>query len=86
TANVGDIASKLVGVVSAHLVPPTMRVDFQVRADPGVEVHSKKALVLALVLNELLANAIEHGIADREHGRVRIGTWEEDGSIHLDIA
>jgi two-component system, sensor histidine kinase PdtaS len=85
-ASVGDIIAKLIGIVSAHLVPPTLKVDFQIRAEGNVEVHSKKALVLALVLNELLANAIEHGMEHREEGRVRVGTWEEEGQVHLVVA
>lgn len=85
TAAIGDIATKLIGVVSAHLVPPTLRVQFDQRAR-NVEVHSKKALILALVLNELLANAIEHGLADREFGCIRIGAWEEDEQVHIVIA
>ena len=86
TADVGDIAAKLIGVVSAHLVPPTLKVEFQIRGSSGVEVHSKKALILALVLNELLANAIEHGLEHHEVGRVRIGSWEEPEEIVLVIA
>lgn len=85
TAAIGDIAKKLIGVVSAHLVPPTLRVQFDERAR-NVEVHSKKALILALVLNELLANAIEHGLADREFGCIRIGAWEEAEQVHVVIA
>lgn len=85
TANIGDIAKKLIGVVNAYLVPPELRVDFDVAAC-DVEVHSKKALALALVLNELLANAIEHGIANRASGRIRIGAWEEDERVHCIIA
>ncbi|MBA3825438.1 MAG: GAF domain-containing protein, partial [Ktedonobacterales bacterium] len=45
-ANIADIATKLIGVVSAYLVPPTLRVKFETRTK-DVEVHSKKALVLA---------------------------------------
>jgi two-component sensor histidine kinase len=85
TANIGDIATKLIGVVSAYLVPPDLRVQFDVAAS-DVEVHSKKALALALVLNELLANAIEHGMANRANGRVRIGAWEEDERVHCIVA
>src|SRR5262249_13191605 len=42
-ANLADIATKLIGVVSAYLVPPTLRVKFETRTT-DVEVHSKKAL------------------------------------------
>ncbi len=85
TASVSDLAAKLVGVVSAYLVPPTLRVDFDVRPC-AVEVHSKKALALALVLNELLANTIEHGFEGRDHGRILIGAWKAGERVMLIVA
>jgi two-component sensor histidine kinase len=85
TTQIGDIATKLVGVVSAYLIPPSLRVEFEVKAG-SVEVHSKKALTLALVLNELLANAIEHGMAERAAGKVRIGAWEEEDHVRCIVA
>ncbi len=87
TARIDEIAMKLVGVVTAHLLPPNIRVDFDIRPkDSAVEVQSRNALVLALILNELLANAIEHGIADREQGHVWLGIWETANLVHLVVA
>jgi len=85
-AKVIDIAQKLLGVVTSSLVPPTLHVKFDVIEQGTVEVHSKKALALALALNELLANAIEHGMVNRTEGKLRIGAWEDDDDIHLIIA
>lgn len=86
SANIGEIAKKLMGVVSAHLVPPTLKVDFDIRASSSISVHSQSALALALILNELLANAIEHGFADHTAGRIKVGIWEQDDRVHLVVA
>lgn len=87
TARIDEIATKLVGVVSAHLLPPSLRVNFDFRPiDSTVEMQSKNALVMALLLNELLANAIEHGMEDRAQGRVLIGIWEEAALVHVVVA
>ncbi len=85
TANLSDLATKIVGVVSAYLIAPELKVQFQV-IPTTIEVHSKRALVLALIINELLANAIEHGMADRTSGQVRIGAWLEDDKVHFIFA
>ena len=85
TANIGDIATKLIGVVSAYLVPPELKMQFE-PLPSNIEVHSKKALVLALIINELVSNAVEHGMADRSTGRVRISAWEEDEQVHFIVA
>ena len=86
SASLEDLARKLVGVVSAHLVTPTMKVDFEIRAADKVEVHSRDALALSLILNELIANSIEHGFKNCDYGKVKIGAWKEPDSIHLIIA
>ena len=41
---------------------------------------------MAIVLNELIANAIEHGFGGLEHGEIRISGVLEDGAIVLRIA
>ena len=85
TANIGDIATKLIGVVSAYLVPPELKMQFE-PLPSNIEVHSKKALVLALIINELVSNAVEHGMAERSTGRVRIGAWEENEQVYFMVA
>jgi PAS domain S-box-containing protein len=41
------------------------------------------AMPLALILNELLTNAVKHGIKDRAGGTVRVGLTEQEGAFEL---
>lgn len=84
-AAVDVIARKIVGVVRAHLVPPELRLRIEVEPCP-VLLPSEAATTLAIIINELIANAIEHGFAGRTRGLIRISGHELDGMITVRVA
>ena len=48
-------------------------------------VPSKQATALALVLNELLANALEHAFVDREDGRLEVEIEERSPQVIISV-
>jgi two-component sensor histidine kinase len=84
-AAVDDIARKIVGIVQGNLVPPQLRLEMQVEPCRA-RVPSEQATTLAIVLNELIANAIEHGFAERTRGHIRISGERQEGSIVVRVA
>jgi two-component system, sensor histidine kinase PdtaS len=70
-ARMDEIARKIVGIVRSNLVSPDVHVRFQVGVMPYY-LQGDQATTLAIVLNELIANAIEHGLEDRERGTIQI--------------
>jgi two-component sensor histidine kinase/putative methionine-R-sulfoxide reductase with GAF domain len=84
-AAVDDIARKIVGIVQGNLVPPHLQLELQVDPCPA-HVPSEQATTLAIVLNELIANAIEHGFAERTRGHIRISGDRQEGSIVVRVA
>jgi two-component sensor histidine kinase len=84
-ASVDEIARKIVGIVQGNLVPPALRLEMRVEPCPA-HVPSEQATTLAIVLNELIANAIEHGFADRTRGRIVISCERADGTIVVRVA
>jgi two-component sensor histidine kinase/putative methionine-R-sulfoxide reductase with GAF domain len=71
---VGKVAREVVDEASATLVPADLKLRFDV-PDRGVQISSREATVLALLINELVANAILHGMEGRKRGRVSV--WAE---------
>jgi two-component sensor histidine kinase/putative methionine-R-sulfoxide reductase with GAF domain len=67
------------------LTPPGLTVTFDI---PKSDIHipSKQATILALLINELVANAVKHGFAGRDHGIVSITSIDEDGEAVIEIA
>jgi two-component sensor histidine kinase/putative methionine-R-sulfoxide reductase with GAF domain len=60
------------------LIPPGMDVRFEI-APSDVVVPSRQATVLALLINELVSNAVSHGFRDRSKGTITINATRRDG-------
>ena len=83
-AKVEDIARKIVGVANANLRPPEIHITFEVEPCPIV-IPSRAVTILALVLNEMVSNAIKHGMVGLKEGTVTIRGREEDGMVIVQV-
>ena len=83
-ARVDDIARKILGVANANLRPPESCITFEVEPCPIV-IPSRAVTHLGLVLNEMVSNAIEHGIAGMAEGNVTIRGREEHGMVVVEV-
>jgi GAF domain-containing protein len=83
-ARVDDIARKIVGVANANLRPPDKHITFQVETCPIV-IPSRAVTILALVINEMISNAIKHGMAGQRSGRVVVRGSEENGIVTVQV-
>jgi len=72
---VSEIARRVADIAVADLLPRDKRIEIDA-SGADVVVTSQSATLLALVLNELICNAILHGLEDRKHGRVLITARE----------
>src|SRR5215211_2301106 len=66
------------------LTPPGLTVTFDVPAS-DVRVPSKQATILALLINELVANAVKHGFSGRDRGMISIRAHQEQGEASIEI-
>jgi two-component system, sensor histidine kinase PdtaS len=66
------------------LTPPGLTVTFDVPAS-DVRVPSKQATILALLINELVANAVKHGFSGRNRGTISIRAHQEQGEAIIEI-
>ena len=76
--SVQEIARRVADIAVADLLPREKRIGIEIGGE-GVLVASQNATILALVLNELICNAILHGLENRTEGRVTVTAREEDG-------
>ena len=83
-ARVDDIVRKIVGVANANLRPPEKRIGWEVEPCPIV-IPSRAVTILALVINEMISNAIKHGMVDRSEGMIAIHGCEEDGFVIVQV-
>jgi two-component system, sensor histidine kinase PdtaS len=80
-ASIDAIARLVVDEVRATLVPPGLEIDFDI-CPCTVEVPSKQTTILALIINELISNAITHGMNGRETGWIAIRA-SQNGNIAI---
>jgi two-component system, sensor histidine kinase PdtaS len=76
----GRIASQVVEVVNT----PDKEVKFVVNG-PNIRLPASQATPAALVINELILNAVEHGLADRRLGLIEILLHDLGDRVQLDI-
>ncbi len=83
-AHVDEIARKIVGVANANLRPPETHITFEVEPCPIV-ISSRAVTSLALVLNEMVSNAIKHGMVSMAEGTVTIRGWQASGIVTVQV-
>lgn len=79
---VRTIAETLVQHQRESLVLPNRKIGFVVRGD-DVHLTMTQGTQVALILNELIQNAIEHGFKATVQGEVHVTVEEHDGEISL---
>ena len=77
-----SIAESLVQHQQSSLMLPDRHVHFEVRGD-DVHLNTAQATQIALILNELLLNAIEHGFHETRSGEIHINIEEREGEVAL---
>lgn len=78
--NLHDLAAEILDLLAASALPPEFRLERRFTGDEFL-LPPSRCTSLALVVNELLLNAIEHAFLERDHGcicfDIRVG---EDGT------
>jgi two-component sensor histidine kinase len=79
-----DLIKRVSTTISANMVNPAAQITISVTGD-NVELPSQQATSLALVANELLQNALEHGMAGRSQGHISLTLSHERGRLTLSV-
>ncbi|MGQ9501679.1 MAG: histidine kinase N-terminal domain-containing protein [Anaerolineae bacterium] len=69
--NMREVGSRIITQVQQGLVAPDKHITFGIEGPP-IYLPSRQATACALVLNELLQNALEHGFEERTMGHIQV--------------
>ena len=84
TINMRDVCQRIASQNQEIVLTPGQEITFTVEG-PSIYLSSQHATVFALIVNELIQNAVEHGFEGRSLGQIRI-TLEDGGHIvRLDV-
>jgi two-component system, sensor histidine kinase PdtaS len=82
--NLREVAETILHLTGQSLLRPGQRIRFSVNG-PKVPVPSQKASSVALILNELMQNALEHGFAGREEGWLEANVSRRGDEVTLEV-
>ncbi len=71
TINLQEVAHRIIGQLQQGLIDPTKRIRLSLEG-PTIWLPAERATQCALVINELVQNAIEHGMAHRDEGNITV--------------
>ncbi len=84
--DITELARQVCDISLKHLVRPDQRVKAEIDG-PAIYLPSKQATALALVMNELIANALEHAFSlNGQEGRLTIATAQDGAQVTVTIA
>lgn len=82
--DVAKVAKGIYQAIISSMLTPDFKLEASFKADE-VQLPSEKATSIALILNELLQNAIEHAFTGRSSGRIDVQFIDEGNSYYLAI-
>lgn len=82
--NVKDVCQRIASQVKQVSASPEQEITIQVQGS-AVRLPASQATPLAMVVNELLLNAIEHGLKDRSHGLIRITLEDQGDAVAIQV-
>jgi two-component sensor histidine kinase len=85
TINLRDVTGRIITQVQQSLLPPDKEIEVSF-AGPDIWLPAERATQCALIVNELVQNAIEHGMAERPQGRISVELEDRGGSVCIVVA
>ena len=83
--NIRDLADRIVGQVSKVTGVPGQQIDIRVHG-PSVRLPAGQATPVAMVINELVLNAVEHGLQGHQTGQIDIALQDLGDSVRVTVA
>lgn len=82
--NIKKVAENILTATRQSLVPPGKRIETSLTG-PDILLAPAQATSVALILNELIQNAVEHGFKDIDEGEVKLKLHQGEREIKLEV-
>jgi two-component sensor histidine kinase len=78
--NIKDVGNRILTLMRQEMLGPDTNIQFELEGPP-IFLPARQATACALVINELLQNAVEHGFKDDNVGFVRLTLQDEGDTV-----
>jgi two-component system, sensor histidine kinase PdtaS len=82
--NIRDVCQRIVNQSRQVTAAPGARLTYAVEG-PSIYLPSQQATACALVVNELIQNAVEHGFEKKRHGRILVGLVDGGDQVGVEV-
>lgn len=82
TINLREVTGRIIAQVQKSLIPPDKAIEVSF-SGPDIWLPAERATQCALIVNELVQNAIEHGMARRSQGRIVVELIDQGGGVSM---
>lgn len=82
--NVREVCTRIASQVTEVAIGPEQEIDIRVQG-PVIRLPASQATPAAMVVNELLLNALEHGMKDRSQGIIVLSLTDLGDAVKLEV-
>jgi two-component sensor histidine kinase len=83
--NIHEVGNRILNEVTQGTLDPEKRINIQLDGTQQFLPPAQQATSCALIINELLQNAVEHGYRNRREGTIRVRLDETEDSMTIEI-
>lgn len=85
TINLQEVAHRIIGQLQQGLIDPQKRIRLTLEG-PTIWLPAERATQCALLINELVQNAIEHGMANRDEGNIVVELVDRGDEVKIVVS
>jgi two-component sensor histidine kinase len=83
--NIQDVCKRIVQEFVNGTLNPMKQIDLKLEGEGQFLLPAQQATSCALIVNELIQNAIDHGLAHKDHGTVIVRLMQTDDSMAIEV-
>jgi len=82
--DVKDVITRVCGLVRANMTRPDLDLSIEIEG-PDIRLSSRAATALALCVNELVQNSMEHAFVGRQSGQIYVRLFDQGRSLEVEV-
>lgn len=83
--DIKETIGQILSIITQSMVDPTQQVFTEV-SGPNILLPSEQATSVALIVNELIQNAVDHAFKGRKQGRISIGLSHREDDVEIEVS
>lgn len=83
--NIHEVCNRILSEVTRGILDPEKRIALNLDGPKNFSLPAQQATSCALIVNELLQNAVEHGYRDRSEGVINVRLSEDADGMRIEI-